>query len=107
AVRAFAAGGPGGAAPAAGPRRSAAPTPAGDAHAEPARRAGYERDPTFEIEELCRGHSSLPRRDALRARRRPPSTSLPARRILHRTPDGTMQVSMAQHDHHEHASELP
>src|SRR5215831_6178138 len=71
-----------------------------------ARRAGYERDPTFEIEELCRGHSSLPRRDALRARRRPPSTSLPARRILHRTPDGTMQVSMAQHDHHEHGSEL-
>src|SRR5262249_46950097 len=95
-----------GGAPPRRPRRPCAGPAAGTAHAEPARRAGYERDPTFEIEELCRGHSSLPRRDALRARRRPPSTSLPARRILHRTPDGTMQVSMAQHDHHEHGSEL-
>src|SRR5262252_173484 len=87
-------------------RRTFARQHLGEAHAEPARRAGYERDPAFEIEELCRGHSSLPRRDALRAQRRLPSTSLPARRILHHPPDGTMQVSMAQHDYHEHGSEL-
>src|SRR5262249_51160437 len=29
-----------------------------------------------------------------------------AARLLHHPPDGTTKVSMAQHDHHEHGSEL-
>src|SRR5262249_61478238 len=70
-------------------RRAFARQHLGKTHAEPARRAGYERDPAFEIEELRRGHSSVPRTGALRGQRQAPSTSMPARRILHHPPDGT------------------
>src|SRR5262249_2473620 len=88
-------------------RRAFARQHLGKTHAEPARRAGYERDPAFEIEELRRGHSSVPRMGALRGQRQAPSTSMSTRRILHHhPPDGTTKVSMAQHDHHEHGSEL-
>src|SRR5262249_2355162 len=88
-------------------RRAFACQHLGKAHAEPARRAGHERDPAFEIEELCRGHSSLPRMAVFGAA--PPTLDF-ASDAEDTAPFARWNnegFSMAQHDdHHEHGSEL-
>src|SRR5262249_30759874 len=87
-------------------RRSLPRQQLGKAHAEPARGAGDERDAAFDVEQfrcshrLClRAQHRRSARPRLRSRRRGYSSSATWNNAFKGFP-------MAEHDHHEHGSEL-